>query len=321
MRSIDRSDLCFRKFSRNVLLKECRMNNRDKAVIFVHIPKAAGATLAMAIRKQYKNSLIYSIDGLFPQWSVDNFVRLSMKRRQKIRYIEGHIGFGLHKYLPQGAVYVSMVRDPVKRLISGYNYILETPKSPFHAKMVKEKMTFEDYVQWQISENSNNGQTRFIAGMVPLDSVMAPFPPLPKEALDVAMHNIEEHFRVCGLTERFDESLLLMKEIFGWKNVFYRRKNITKNKKQSEVLSKSMLLRLKESESLDFDLFNYVQKRLVDMINRYSITKEKVDSFRQKNTIYSSTWGRWDVLRNLERSSLRKAGICFNILIRNQKCK
>ncbi len=52
---------------------------------------------------------------------------------------------------------------------------------------------------------------------------------------------IRAHFAVVGLSEKVDESLLLLKRSFGWKNIFYIKANVNKNRLAKEEVSKGTL--------------------------------------------------------------------------------
>ena len=62
---------------------------------------------------------------------------------------------------------------------------------------------------------------------------MPPFGELPQEALDLAVDRLGE-FSVVGLTERFDESAVLLTRALGWRRMVYTRENVTPNRKPRE---------------------------------------------------------------------------------------
>ena len=45
-----------------------------------------------------------------------------------------------------------------------------------------------------------------------------------------AKKNLRRHFSFVGISERFDETLLLLGRTLGWRHVYYRPKLVNKNK-------------------------------------------------------------------------------------------
>src|SRR5690242_7431356 len=95
----------------------------DEAVIFLHIPKAAGSTLNRLIEFEYPLFEMYSIDPVFYRWSGTHLHRLSKRRLGKIRVFKGHMLFGLHAILPQPATYITVLREPVERVLSSFYFM------------------------------------------------------------------------------------------------------------------------------------------------------------------------------------------------------
>jgi hypothetical protein len=84
--------------------------------------------------------------------------------------------------------------------------------------------------------------------------------------LDLAKHNLREHFAVVGLTERFDETLLLLKRTFGWQRIQYTRHNVTRGRPRRDSLDAETLAVLSEYNQLDIALYQYAQRLLADQI-------------------------------------------------------
>ena len=59
----------------------------EQAVIFLHVPKAAGSTLNRLIEWEYPLSEIYSIDPVFDRWSWRHLQRLSKERLGENTYL------------------------------------------------------------------------------------------------------------------------------------------------------------------------------------------------------------------------------------------
>src|SRR5258707_12142099 len=100
------------------------LGQQDRTLIFVHIPKTAGTTLAIILRKLYSTDRTGSGYAVKPH---DLYSRLSAAERQSHDLVLGHLAYGLHQHVLRPYAYVGFVREPADRLMSLYYYIVRTP--------------------------------------------------------------------------------------------------------------------------------------------------------------------------------------------------
>jgi Sulfotransferase family len=185
------------------------------SVIFLHLPKTGGTTLSSIMSRQYARDAVYAL-GLPLDQAVANFRAMPEEHRARIELLHGHMPFGLHTFLPQPSTYVTMLRDPVSRALSEYQHVLRTVGHPLHEAVVSRELSLEDYVGSGI-RGVDNRQTAFLAGVVPEETREAGGP----EMLEQAREHLATHFAVVGLTEKFDESLLIMRSELEWEGPVY----------------------------------------------------------------------------------------------------
>lgn len=250
-------------------------SQKESTVIFMHIPKAAGVTLHRIIERQYRPTAIFTIRGKRVQESVDQFRRFSEAKRRKFRVIKGHMGFGLHNLLPQQSDYITMLRDPVDRIVSHYYYVLQSgPRHYLYNTVTAQRMSLEDYVRSGITPELNNGQTRLLSGIEDIgvisnfDQCSIGFQDFPDGILDQAKNNLQQHFAVVGIANRFDESLLLFKKALGWRNISYTQKNTTRNRPHKEDIPKETISLIEKYNELDIELFDYARKLFEGLIEQ-----------------------------------------------------
>jgi hypothetical protein len=256
---------------------------KDKTVIFLHIPKTGGLTLSKIASKNYNESSILSIDGRYVQESVDEFKQLPDEKKRQIKFLEGHASFGLHEYLPQAATYITILREPVNRVISAYYYMLTTPNHPFHNDVAKHNMSFEDFLESKRFDFFNNNQVRMLSGLQEVK-----YGECSQEMLELAKSNLSNFFSVVGITEKFDEFLILCQRNLGWNFPLYTKVNITKKRPQKEQISEKALSIIEKDNALDINLYKYVKEKLDNSSNQIDLQLH-VNFFKISNNIYGQT--------------------------------
>ncbi len=206
-------------------------------LVFFHVPKTGGQTLAAIMARQYPRGAVVELWLQHPD-NVRAFLALATPERHAIQALTGHFPFGVHEYLAPGARYITVLRDPVQRLLSEYRHVCESPlewgvwRPPDTALA-----SIDAYVDYTIDNHMANAQTRLIAGDLALTD-RPPLSPLAPDALDRAKAHLRAHFEVVGTTERFDETLLLVRHVLGWrKRIHYTRRNVRTHLAQRTVLS------------------------------------------------------------------------------------
>ncbi|NJM99220.1 MAG: sulfotransferase family protein [Phormidesmis sp. RL_2_1] len=174
-----------------------------------------------------------------------------------IACIKGHMYFGLHQYLNEPSRYITFIRNPVKRVISLYRYLRQSTHHKQHT-LAANKSLAEFVVDCSLH---NNGQTRFLAGGKLLDS--------PELLLARAQENLHNHFTVVGLTERFDESLVLFKQHLNWANFpTYTQENVSDKGKSNMVDGKTLAL-IEKYNAADILLYQYAETLFEQQIQQF----------------------------------------------------
>jgi hypothetical protein len=241
----------------------------DDVLYFSHIPKTAGMTFRTIVEDHFQ------YDEICPATLNAQVAKIPHQDLQKYRLFRGHLGFiNLPDLLPEkNIVNVTVLREPVARVISHYDYILRTPGDPHHAA-VKE-MTLEEFSRrLTAGKVGKNIQTYHVAkaARFDLDNLS------PQEILEIAKESLDR-FAFVGLVERFQDSLFLLSYIFGWKPIANSRKeNAAKAKKSYTDLSESTLDVIRENTQLDSELYQYAKdifetrfaEMTQDLLERYT---------------------------------------------------
>lgn len=217
----------------------------DKALIFLHIPKTAGTTLNRIIEWQCNPAAIFTIDPHRFRATAARFKTFSEERRRRYQVVRGHLFYGIHDYLPQGATYLTMLREPVSRLLSSYYFILRRPLHPLHAKLKGEGLGVEELIR--LTPHRQNLQCRSIAGVGDVGTC-------DESTLETAKQNLQHSFSVIGLSERFEDSLLLMMAEFGWRVPFYTNRKVAKTRPK---LDQRLAELIRQHNRFDVELYEF----------------------------------------------------------------
>jgi len=159
----------------------------ERIIAFAHIPKTAGMTVRLLLRRHFG---VRHLD--LPKGFIYTEALLSRDLRLNplVRSLAGH---SLRPFVDFGAledrlVWYTFLRDPVRRFASHYQHAVEKEgvQAPFDA--------------WVRDPMNGNWHVRMLAG---------------GEDLERAKEVLTEKITCFGLMERFDESLLLIRDSLG----------------------------------------------------------------------------------------------------------
>jgi len=215
--------------------------------------------------------------------------------RQHVQVFVSHAGYGVQNYLPdtRRLVYFTMLREPIDRVVSGYYMYQRKGQIP-------PDMTLEEFCVSHRKPGSNL-QTSFLSGYF-LERHLDGKEPDPaafnREMLNLAKENLRRHV-VVGLTERFDESLLLVQEAFGWPTfrMLHARANVGRNRVAMKQLSAETLAFVSSQNELDLELYAFAKQLFEEqLLASEGRIGQKAASFRRLNAAYGHAF---PLLKNL----------------------
>jgi hypothetical protein len=185
---------------------------------------------------------------------VAQFKTLPAAQRGRYRLIEGHLYFGFHRHIPGASTYFTFLRRPVERVLSFYYYARSTPDHYLYSQLANERLDLKTALARELTSELSNGQIRQLAG----EEWEDPQRVITRAALEQAQANLT-HFRVVGLLEEFDASLLLLRRAFGWHFPFYVKENVTNEKPDQTFLDPETRGLIEEANRLDIELYEYAR--------------------------------------------------------------
>jgi hypothetical protein len=247
-------------------------------IIFVHLPKAAGSTLARIIERQYsREAVLHLRDSIHGE----EILALPPAGIENLKAVFGHFYFGVHTYLSRPATYLTLLRDPVRRVISHYRFVRNDPGHYLYP--AARELSLGEYVTDCGQAEPNNDQTRLLAGSeyAREDGTWS------AEMLPAAKMNLRGHFSAVGLVEEFDRSLILMKRVFGWRHPFYVPENVSRQQMDKDLLSAETMNLIRDYNQLDVQLYDYGKQIFETQVRREGASLEReLGFFRKVNSLY-----------------------------------
>lgn len=272
-------------------------------LIFLHIPKAAGSTLHPVLERHYSKRAYRTIT--VPE-QLEAFKQLPQTERGRIRLLKGHMPFGMHAWLEGRSRYVTLLRHPAERVVSHYYYVKRRPGHYLHHHLAAG-MDLAEFASAGLSGELDNGQVRLLSG----HDQDIPCGHCTRDLLDTAQRNIEQHFAVAGLTERFDESLVLMAIELGWNwTPYYLNRNVTQDKPVARQIDPVALKAIEQANALDFELYDWASRRFqTQLARRQPEVDARIAQLNRANTLYRPWGSLADTLkRNLKSRLAARAG-------------
>src|SRR3989304_3570927 len=183
-------------------------------LVFIHINKTAGRTVRYILRSSFglRHCEVepWRAPGTDPPFSTYDLQRLR-RFYPNLESIGGHRVTGYVDLQENGTQfkYFTFMRDPLKTCASRFQYNIQYRG--------KKHLIFEEWIQ---KEWTRNHQTKMIAGVPDVNK---------------AIRIIQDKNIFVGLTERFDESMVLLKALVADNlNISYKPVNVAPQKALAE---------------------------------------------------------------------------------------
>lgn len=236
-------------------------------IVFTHIPKTAGGTLTQIFRDNFAADEIIDISHLKVRELSDSRAQLLLKQEiervsARIRVVHGHVNFcyDVQRYLNRDCVNITLIRDPVERVISLYYFVRQLKNGNRVAKEIVEKhLTLDDFALYETSQPMDNIQVRYLANSKGPDSNLQP---CHRYLLEQAKDNLLNRFHMFGTTENFGSFALRLCHSFKLNYNQTHRLNPS-GKPAIEEISPATLEKIRQRNSFDVELWEFARANMV----------------------------------------------------------
>jgi hypothetical protein len=275
-------------------------------VIFLDIPMTAGPARRAVVKRQFAPGEVLSVYRPLMEDTLRELRSLDEGRKRRSKFVLGHVSFGVHELLPDASEckYVTVLRDPVERVIDEYEYIRRTKQHFLHEPV--SRMSLKDFARAGLSNGTHNGQTKYLtqtqwsslpgrdAGAAAgagagVGAGAGAVSTLASGALEQAKRNLEQHFLVVGLTEELDATLLMMKRRLGWKLPFYTgAAPAAPVQSLRATVSPDALAAIEKHNELDLQLYEWSRERFEQSVQRTGLLfQAELRGFQALNAWYA----------------------------------
>jgi Sulfotransferase family len=192
--------------------------------IFLHIPKCAGTNVnflfavCCGYARQRYHRLVVS-DFQPPIWIAPGWTGAwgeipppTLAKAAAAGFVSGHFPFGIDGLLPSPSHYITLIRDPVEREVSSYNF-------HFQRGFIDGSVPLAAYAERR--QLVDNPQTRMLAGREAMSGSCT------EETFALALQHLETRFTLIGAVPHVHEYICALLGMHGWPPVLYARAQLT----------------------------------------------------------------------------------------------
>lgn len=229
---------------------------QPRKILFDHVPKCGGSTLLVYLARHYPKRKIFTTNGANPSESVELFKEMAWEKRREYSFVNGHLANELFDYVDPACLKITVLRDPVERIISHYYYVKRTTNHYLYSTVCGSGISLEEYATSSLSDELQNWYTTHYAG-VPTDVAVKK----PEETVGKAVEVLLTRYDVVGFLDRFD---LFMQTLRAKANLRCkygdRRVNVTRDRPHYDSIPQSVIHKIEQVNSLDLDLYRRVRE-------------------------------------------------------------
>lgn len=274
-------------------------NIEKRHVIYVRIPKTGSSTMTFMM---WRFGLGRNLTFLLPKKGGEGNEHSLTERRfhlpkngQYCDLMANHVLYNhtnFQKFFPPDSLYISLLREPMSQLVS----TLRVLKRELKMNISTNENIVSHFLRSPESYGRTSSATSFTRNpaMYYFGLHKSEFGDLPR--VNKIIQDIDKRFALVLILEKFDESLILLKRIFGWamRDIIYLKTNVNPLAYKNSQVSDRDKDRLKAWSMADHLLYDFFSKKLNSLIKQQDRSFDKeVQIFNQylsKANQFCRTW-------------------------------
>ncbi len=244
---------------RGVLKKEllyCFPRLRARQILFDHIPKCGGTSLNLYLVAHYPERKIFTVNGIKPTESIEEFKALAPCKKTRYDLVKGHLAIELLDHVSAEMLKITVLRDPIDRIISHFYYAKRTKQHYLYSKIKKSGMDLEQYVTSGLSDELQNYYTTFFSGLTARDVERN-----PEKAIIRAVQIVQERYDIVGFLDDFKSFANELKKQAKFRHDYQDvRLNITANRPSLDDILPSTLKIIEELNHIDVSFYKKIKE-------------------------------------------------------------
>lgn len=241
-----------------------RMSGDFGVVLHIHVPKTAGNTvMRLFAQNGYQQLDLYPYTNDFFQWVDEGKFnqRYADKPSWRAHLLTGHfrLDHPIFRRIAVPHASVTILRDPIKIMLSHYNFALRIRDAAWHEDIASGRMDFLDYARNMLA--AVGPQYRYF------DDTGSGLPgPTGKATVQTCLDNLLKKVTFFGLSDRFPEFSVVVGYLFGMDNVL-QVAPINRTEDYADITGKPLKTALTDAEAsklsdlLAVDIWFYDQAR------------------------------------------------------------
>ncbi len=231
---------------------------------FLHIDKTAGQSFSQLVETFYRPDEVLIVHP----WKIKN---ISQNDLLQYSFYTGHHGYRfLDTFSNEKPLWITMLRDPVERIISNYYFYRQQARIAIENETELTRdiaLTLEydlyTYLTRPITTPPvHNRQARYLFDEgVTLSEKFTQTP--SNDILDTIKYRLAQECTFLGISERFDDSVALFYYTMEWRPhrlTHNRQNNVTQDKPNTDDIDPKVIDLIRERNQLDIELYQFAQE-------------------------------------------------------------